>query len=467
MGPLDVVVIGAGYAGLTCAHQLSKRKLSIALLEASGRPGGRTLDKLVEGQMRLELGGQYIAPAQERISSLVAEFGLATFPAWGAGDHFLVLETRTGRYQASPVAALSEKMGEPRAIQQEIESAIRQLEALYAQVDAAQPWKAARSEEWDSYTFQTWLDKTLQSPLAKQFFRLMANQGFSTEPEQISLLQMLWFFKTSHGIPRWAIGGPQANRIEGGSQLLAEKMAERLRDKILYDHPVRGVEQLENEVRVHTAAETFKAQSVVVCVPPQLINTIAFNPPLPPDTFRAFSSMQTGNAMKVQAVYKTPFWREKGFSGNGISFSRIPAFTYDNSGADGTPGVLLGFLSAKRATAWNDKPKAERKNAVLNTWAAVFGDEALHPLEYIEQDWMEEPFIRGGHGCHFPPGVWGELGAALGGIRLPHHDRVLFAASDLAKDWNGYLEGAVYAGEQAAREVVDILSGRHHRAGIY
>lgn len=170
--------------------------------------------------------------------------------------------------------------------------------------------------------------------------------------------------------------------------------------------------------------------------------------------------MQTGNAMKVQAIYKRPFWRDKNLSGNGISYNGIPTFTYDNSDKEGSFGVLLGFVTASNATKWNQCSKEDRKLAILKTWASIFGPEILHPIDYIEQDWLKDPHIRGGHGCHFPPGIWLELGKAFGKEKMPHDKNLIFAASDLAKDWNGYLEGALYAGSQAASEALQKISSK-------
>ncbi len=453
----DVLVIGAGYTGLAAAYYLRKKNLKITLLEGRERVGGRTLDCLISGNKRLELGGQYITPSQKRVTELVADLGLKTYQAWSKGNNFLFINDKVSQFQTSPAQCLAEHLNQPN-VQQEIESALKQLESLYSEVTEASPWKSPKAKDWDSFTFQSWIDCNIKSSAAKQFFRFMTNQGFSTEPEQISFLQMLWFFKTSHGLPSWALGGAQANRVDGGTQLVAERLALKLEGIIKYDEKVISIEQNDDEVQVITENNAFRAKRVIVCIPPQLINAVQYYPPLPSDLFRAFSAFQVGNSMKVQAVYKKPFWRDRGFSGNGISFNGVPTFTYDNTSPAGKPGVLLGFLSATNATVWNDKPKEERISAVLRTWATVFGQDALYPKEYIEMDWMRESLTRGGHGAHFPPGVWAELGPALGGDSMPHFGRVIWAASDLAKDWNGYLEGALFAGEQAAQEVVEELS---------
>lgn len=457
-GGCDVLVIGAGYTGLAAAHRLQARGLQVALLESRDRVGGRAFETRVAGGRRLEVGGQYIAPSQERVTRLVCALGLRTFPARNEGDSFLVHDSRVARHGTTPSKCLVEKLGMPPVVGAEIDADLEELSRLSRAVPAATPWRCSNAEEWDVITFQSWIDSRPRSQPAREFLRILTNQGFSTEPGQISLLHMLWFLQTSHGLPAWAIGGAQANRVEGGAQLVAERVAEALGSVLHLNRPVRSIQQDERAVRVETPNGDFRARAVIVCMPPQLITDLLYDPPLPADVHRAFAAFQTGNAMKVQAVYDRPFWRERGWSGNGMSFAGPQTFTFDNTPLDGQPGVLLGFLSGRRATEWNRRPLAERRAAVLGAWAHVFGPEARSAVEYVEKDWAADAHSRGGHGCHFPPGCWCELGPALGGAQMPRYGRIWWAASDLAKDWNGYLEGAIRAGEQAADEVAELLS---------
>ncbi|MBX9923614.1 MAG: FAD-dependent oxidoreductase [Rhabdochlamydiaceae bacterium] len=449
--PFDVIVVGSGYTGLSAALKLQSEGSHVLVLEANNRVGGRALDVLVAGNFRLELGGQYIAPVQERVTRMISHLGLETYQAWGKGNNFMLYKEQIALHQETPAECIGKLLGDV-SIQKEIEKTLSLLDAMQKDVPADKPWQYLDAHLWDSMTFQSWIDGHVTSAAAKEFFRFMTNQGFSTEPEQVSLLQMLWFFKTSHGLPPWAIGGKQANRVKGGTGLVAIKMAEKLKEPVRYDERVIKISQSAENITVFTEKNIFSAKSAIVAIPPQMIPAIHYEPQIPSDIHRAFSSLQTGNAMKVQAVFKTPFWREKNLSGNGISFNRSPTFTYDNSGEAGTPGVLLGFLTGSQATEMNKWSLEKRKQSILSTWAQVFGSEIMDPIEYIEHNWLEEPNIRGGHGCHFPPGVWKELGAALGQKKMPHFQRIIWAASDLAKDWNGYLEGAIHAGEQAAIE---------------
>ncbi|WP_422927868.1 flavin monoamine oxidase family protein [Singulisphaera sp. PoT] len=448
----DVLVAGAGYAGLSAARALKAAGRSVVLLESRDRVGGRTLERQVAG-WRLELGGQYIAPIQERATKLVPELGLEFFTAWGEGDGFVAKDGKVARYQSTPARCLVESLGHPAEVAEEIEGTLNELGRLNELVPAATPWICPDAEAWDAVTFDTWINERNRTDASREFFRYLTNQAYSTEPGQISLLQMLWFLKTSHGLPPWAIGGLQANRVVGGTQLVAERMAEQLGDALHLGQIVRRVEQDDNGVLVKTVGAEYRAKAVVLCLPPQLLPGLNYEPRLPSDLYRAFSAFQTGNTTKVQAAYDRPFWRDKGLSGNGMIWDGPQTFSYDNSAKDGYPGVLLGFITARRATDWNRLSPADRRSSVLETWAKILGPEALDPIDYIEMDWTSEEFTRGGYGCHLTPGFWCELGQALGGESMPRFGRVWWAASDLAKDWNGYLEGGLFAGEQAAGEV--------------
>lgn len=453
----DCVVIGAGYSGLAAATKLRALGVNAILIEARDRVGGRTLELPVAKMPRLELGGQYINDAQVRVNRLVSEVGLQAVPAWTEGDSFLCVGDRVARYTGTPAKCLTEKLNYPAEVGAEIERTLDELNRLFPLISGAEPWLGGDAESWDSITFQSWLETRVQSDMGREFFKFLTNQAYSTEPGQVSLLQMLWFIQTSHGLPPWAIGGAQANRVAGGTQLVAQRLAERLGEALHLNQAVQAIVQTEAGVCVETGERDYFAQTAIVCLPPQLVPGLIFSPPLPPDLYRAFAAMQTGNTMKVQAVYDRPFWRDNGLSGNGINWDGPQTFTYDNTLGDG-PGVLLGFLTARRATEALRLPMHERKQAVLQAWADVFGQEALEPIDYIEHDWTADQFTRGGYGCHFPPGAWCEFGAAFGGESMPRFQNVWWAASDLAKDWNGYLEGALFAGEQAAEEVAASLT---------
>ncbi|MFT4229681.1 MAG: FAD-dependent oxidoreductase, partial [Microbacterium sp.] len=74
----DVVVVGAGVAGLTAANDLKRAGLSVAVLEARDRVGGRLWTDVIDGAM-LEIGGQWVSPEQDALKETIAELGLETY----------------------------------------------------------------------------------------------------------------------------------------------------------------------------------------------------------------------------------------------------------------------------------------------------------------------------------------------------------------------------------------------------
>src|SRR3546814_6415757 len=81
----DVVIVGAGAAGLTAANDLRRAGLSVAVLEARDRVGGRLWTDVIDGAM-LEIGGQWVSPDQDALIETVAELGLETYSRYREGD---------------------------------------------------------------------------------------------------------------------------------------------------------------------------------------------------------------------------------------------------------------------------------------------------------------------------------------------------------------------------------------------
>ena len=159
--------------------------------------------------------------------------------------------------------------------------------------------------------------------------------------------------------------------------------------------------------------------------------------------------MPLGTVAKCMAIYDEPFWRAEGLSGQGTSDIGPVKLTFDNSPPDGSPGVLLGFLEGRRARELGRLPAEERRTAVVDCFARLFGPRAARPDAYVERLWAEEEWTRGCYGCHMPTGAWTDYGPALRAPIGPLH----WAGAEYAHVWNGYMDGAVRSGEAAAAEV--------------
>ena len=449
MQDADVVVVGAGLAGLAAARELTARGASVVVLEARDRVGGRVLNhELGDGKV-VEVGGQWIGPTQDRLAALAGELGVETFPTHVAGDNLLEYGGDIRRYTGTI----------PRinpAVLVDVEQAQRRLNRLARSVPLDAPWEAPNARRLDGQTAATWMRRNMATKSGRMLLELGVEAVWAAQPEDLSLLHLLFYIHSAGSLERLfdTEGGAQQDRFVGGSQLVAIRMAEELGDeRLVLEAPVRRIEHGPDGVTVHSDATAARGRRVIVAIPPPLAGRIAYDPPLPGFRDQLTQRMPLGTVAKCMAVYDEPFWREEGLSGQAASDVGPVRVMYDNSPPDGSPGVLLGFLEGRHARELGRLPANDRRTAVVDCLARVFGPRAAGPDDYVERLWAEEEWTRGCYGCHMPTGAWTAYGPALNAPIGPLH----WAGAEYAQVWNGYMDGAVRSGESAASEVLELV----------
>lgn len=311
----------------------------------------------------------------------------------------------------------------------------------------------------DGMTYETWLRKAELTGDAVDLVNIFLNSAHGGEARDASALFSLWYVSTfgdelhpgtmERGTR--TSGGAQDSRFVGGSQLVATRLAEELDGRVHLLAPVRRISQDAGGVTVVSDAGDWRADRVVVAVPPLLASRIIWDPLLPPQQDQLFQRLPFGTLMKCVAVYDTPFWRAEGLSGMGLLRGGSPIREmFDNSPADDGPGVLMGFLGGKEWRKWAYRPAGERRGAVLHSFARVVGERAYDTVDYVEQDWTAEQWTRGGPTSVAGPGVLTEYGEWLGRA----FGRVHWAGSEFSPYWNGFMDGAVRSGRHTAGELL-------------
>ncbi len=448
-GP-DVVVVGAGFAGLTAARQLTELGYDVTVLEGRDRVGGRSHTTTIAG-VPVDLGGTFVGPTQTEVLELAAELGCPTIPTFDEGKNLIRWRGRVKSYRSTiPKLSIPELLDVSR-----IQWRFRRLGK---QVPLATPWTAPSAHRLDQQTLEGWLRSVHAGKSTRDLMAIMARVTWGCEPDEVSMLHAVRYVKAAGGIgPMLDVkGGAQQDRFPAGTQQIALRMAEDLGERVRLEHVVERIEYGAAGARVHTATETLTARAVVVAVPPEHRASITFDPGLPVGHAELARHWPQGNLSKAYAAYPTPFWRADGQSGEALSDDGPVFITFDVSpggpGVEG-PGVLLGFTDAR---TFDPLAPDVRRAKALECFANLFGDRALHPIDYVDHRWGAEPFAPGGPTAAVPPGSWTTYGQWL---REPV-EGIFWAGTETADEWTGFLDGAVRSGHRAAAEVAGYLTPR-------
>jgi monoamine oxidase len=440
----DVVVVGAGLAGLTAARRLSQAGRSALVLEARERVGGRTVNHRLGEGLISEGGGQWVGPTQDRVLALIGELGLDTHPTYRRGRNLLELGGRSRRYRGT-IPRLA-----PHVLL-DIERARRRLDRLARTIPTDAPWRAPQATRLDSLTLAAWMEGNVRTERARRLFAIACGTVWGMAPAQLTLLWALHCIASGGGFDSLidTEGGAQQDRVVGGSALICERLAEGLGESVVTGAPVRRLDQDADGVRVEADGLVVRGRRAIAAMAPALTARIRFRPALSGRRDQLAQRMASGAMTKCAAVYPEPFWRERGLTGEAVSDRGPVSTTFDNSPPEGSPGILLGFVTGPAAVEHARLPVSERRRRVLECFARLFGPEAANAADYVEQAWSEEEWSGGGPVCSPAPGALTAYGEEL---RRPS-GRVHWAGAETATVWCGYMDGAVRSGERAAAEV--------------
>lgn len=434
MTDVDVVVVGAGLAGLTAAHTLVDAGATVQVLEAADRVGGRTRGGFTADGQWLELGGQWVSAEHTELRGLVERFGLQLVDA------------------GSPGRVVHVHDGEVKAEQHEVDSAITQFAAIAESVDMGEPWHTPDAALLDEQTFAGWIRAVLPTAAARAQFTAACAALFIPDPVEVSLLHAAFYFRSTglvgalRGIDRHA----QEWRIEGGPSALCERMAADLGKAVRVNSPVRKLVRDGGVTAIGGDGFRRTARCAIVTAAPPMSARISYDPILPSDRDQLSQRLHSIAVVKIYLVYDRPFWRDAGLNGEAVIDSGPIPVIMDNTPPGYSGGVLVAFIEGADSLKWQLRTRDDRRKAFVDTAVRVFGEQAGNPVEYLEYDWSMDEFTRGCYSGHFPPGAWTAYGSALTAPVGAIH----WAGTETSRTWTGYMEGAVRSGQRAAAEVL-------------
>ena len=416
----DVIVIGAGAAGLAAAGELSTAGLNVLLLEARDRIGGRIYTDHSLG-FPVELGAEFvhgespdifelISRAQLEIAQVAGEMRRKRNGVWGDSGHVMA-----------------------------------EVNHLFENMPAGEP----------DQSFKQYIERSQYSAETKQLALDFVEGFHAAKPDGVSVH---WLIHTTRA--EEAINGETSFRMRDGYNLLVRALSETLdgeRCKVLLNTSVSEISWQKREVRVRAAEREFSAPCAVVTLPLAVLKSakVRFVPELPEAKHRAISLLDTGPVIRVSLCFRDKFWEEAPEMRNlSFLFTDDPHFpTWWSSNPLPYP-ILTGWAAGRHTQHLQGKSNEQLIQTAMNSLGGILEIEqpALH--SHLERgmvhDWQADPYSGGAYSYI----VTGGMGAPQA-LAERVESTLFFAGEATNKEGhNGTVHGAIGSGKRAAREVL-------------
>lgn len=432
----DVIVLGAGLAGLAAARDLAASGVDVRVLEARSRVGGRVEQSTLADGRIVQWGGEVIGPSHTSYTQLVAELGLTLVPAFAelpGDDVWLMAE---GRSQGEGIPWFTD---DDRRSYERVERAFGEL---VRSVDPENPWAHPEAEKLDRLSVGQWLRSEGATPNVVRA-RDVAMLALAAESvERTSLLSDLRKEAAVGATGFYDYDVWEVSRVGEGSATVALRMAEGLGHRITLGAVVQRIDVSPRGCRVVlSSGETFTAAAVISTIPAGPLRSIRLDGLS--DARRASLDRQRhALTSKVTVAYPDSFWAADGL--NGTSYAEVGMLGGTWVQRD---GILSALVPPERQSAFLATSPDRLQAELLDELALAFGPRARDPLQLTVRRWATDPFTLGYITSWRPGDVMG-----VGPLHGTHEPPFYVAGSD---QWVcGYMEGAVRTGRGAAAAVL-------------
>lgn len=439
---VDVVVVGAGLAGLTAADQLTREGYDTVVIEGRDRVGGRVRGTEIAG-VPVDAGATWVAPGHTAVRDLASRLGYEFTPQFHQGKGVISFG---GRRRVESLTALA-----PWSML-DLARIMSVLQKMIDGLPVSSPWVDPRADQLDSMSFGEWLASKHALKDTRKFMNMFCLVHWGAPVDDVSLFNVMRYIKTLGGIEHMLSveGGDQQDRMLASMYSLVSRFAETLEAEVIVGSPVERITTADERVTVEAGKHTIQARYVVVTASPVHRSTIEFTPALPEPHYGLSRSWQLGSLSKAFVAYDRPFWRDRGLSGEAMSDDETVFLTFDVSPNAEGPGILMVFCDGRGFDAYDE---GERRRRVMEHLVHLHGEAARYSTDYTDFSWANDTFAPGGPNPAVAPKAWTSFGRFL---REPV-GRVHWAGTETADETSGTMNGAILSGRRVAAEVAERL----------
>lgn len=419
-----VVVLGAGLAGLAAAYELSKQNHDVIVLEARSRIGGRVLSHEIDNEKKLiiELGAEWVGNSHERIISLCKEFGLELFN--NQFDTHLIYKN-----EYSPRG----KWG----YSEEWTAKYNALLAGFEKLSKADK-RAIDKTDWWRYLMNNGISEG-----DLDLRELADSTDFGESIRHVSAYSAITEYAESSEKNEMDL------KIRGGNSRLPHALAAKIgAEKVKLQQKVTSVQQNGKTVTVTCEnGTTFSGEYLICALPTFAISRIEWKPNLTGEKWEAINALQYARINKHAVLFKERFWSAEDF--DLLTDSNAHYFYHATKSQSSDQGVLISYSIGDKADVVARQNNEYRRRIIADALRPGFGEVSGKIVRQVNNYWGNDPHTMGAYAMYGK-----EQWFTLRPILAKPHQRVFFAGEHIA-DWQGFMEGAVVTGEEAAREVMN------------
>ncbi|CAN7296094.1 flavin monoamine oxidase family protein [Mesorhizobium sp. LjRoot246] len=414
----DVVIVGAGFTGLSAALELKKAGIDFLLLEARDRVGGRVESRKNGLGERIDSGGQFLCEDMPELMALVAARGKTLIETYVHGDFIT--------HPAMPV--------------QQAERTYHAAMAIRERMNRIDPDDASIA----GLTVADWLGHQHDSVDAKAGFRSMIEGLWCLALERVPLWHLIDNDRRiTNEVPELQYF------LRETMQSLAEDLAGDLGGRLRLGEPVTRIEHGPYGARAVSPNGVIEARAALIAVPPATASRLDFSPALPATLAKALDVWDSGAVIKLLVRYPTPFWRDRGLSGM-VMWRDLPGLFACDASRDEEHAALVVFVGGPLALRWCQLRDAALRAEVTGRLVEALGPEAAGILDLSYRDWTDDRWSGGAYSDL----VTNVTATNAEPTILAGVPPVYFAASELSPSFPGYVEGAIIVGRIAARRII-------------